>query len=67
MLATTPRKINAYYFELAAQLEVDELTSTTNNEENCQYRNYNEIVEELIKATTEVEDAADFDREPAEE
>jgi transposase-like protein len=67
VLATTPRKINAYYFELAAQLEVDELNSTANNEENCQYRNYNEIVEELIKATTEVEDAGDFDKEPPEE
>lgn len=41
VLATTPRRINAYYFELASQLEVDEQTNATNNEETCQYRNYN--------------------------
>lgn len=46
---------------------MDDLNTAANNEDNCQYRNYNEIVEELIKATTEVEDAADFDKEPPEE
>ena len=65
VLATTPRRINAYYFELASQLQVDEVTNTTNNDETCQYRNYNEIVEELIKATTEVDEAVEFDREGA--
>ena len=67
VLATTPRRINAYYFELASQLEVDEQTNATNNEETCQYRNYNEIVEELIKATTENEDVMEFDKDGVEE
>ena len=36
-------------------------------EENCQYRNYNEIVEELIKATTEGEDYNELEKDVLEE
>lgn len=46
---------------------MDEQTNATNNEETCQYRNYNEIVEELIKATTENEDVVEFDKDGVEE
>ena len=56
VLATTPRKINAYYLGLAAQLELDQQTNPAANEDNCQYRNYNEIVQQLIRATTENDD-----------
>jgi hypothetical protein len=64
-LATTPRRINSYYLALASQLEVED--NLNHPEENCQYRNYNEIVEELIKATTEGEDLNDLDKDPLEE
>lgn len=40
-LATTPRRINSYYLALANQLEVEENLNNTNNDDNCQYRNYN--------------------------
>ena len=54
-LATTPRRINSYYLALANQLDLEDHPATAHPDENCQYRNYNEIVEELIKATTEGE------------
>lgn len=63
VLATTPRRINSYYLGLASQLEIEENLNNNNNEENCQYRNYNEIVEELIKATTEGDEAAEYEKE----
>jgi hypothetical protein len=66
-LATTPRRINAYYLGLASQLEVEDNPNNLSNEDNCQYRNYNEIVEELIKATTEGEDYGELEKELPEE
>lgn len=56
VLRTNPRKINEFYIELFQAEE-----NLENIETDCQYRNYNEIVEELIKVTTEV------DGEPLEE
>lgn len=35
--------------------QVEENRTQDNTEMDCQYRNYNEIVEELIKATTEAD------------
>jgi hypothetical protein len=60
-LATTPRRINAYYQALAGQLENDNDHPTNTQDENCQYRNYNEIVEELIKATTDAEEPQEME------
>lgn len=36
---------------------------TDNAEIDCQYRNYNEIVEEVIKATTDVDDGGHIEEE----
>ena len=50
ILKTNPRKINSFYMNMFQFEEPQE-----NAEIDCQYRNYNEIVEELIKVTTEAD------------
>ena len=50
VLRTNPKKINVFYTSL---FQVEDNPVQDNPDVDCQYRNYNEIVEELIKATTE--------------